>query len=830
METEQSVAKKRIDWTSLRVRLIASYILITFISFFVMGVVGVYRSQKNSAYLISELQKNVSQQASNDLESASQLQAVELNNFFAEIQKNLTQIGKTLENILSSQISLGQDQYWNAASSLQRLPNNSWDNPNEEAASIFIPAQIELTDDLVTELNAVRKLDLLVPPFLETNPDIVAFYFGGTRGETIYYPNIDLAAIVPNDFDITKRPWYLEAVPWKNPQKQVAWSAPYLDAALNGLVVTSSLPIYDQQGTFRGVVAADIQLSRISSIISQIKIGETGYAFLLDKHKHVIAMSASAYSDLGADTSSLPLGEVLEPQRLKADISNEFWQVVDSMASGKSGLQLVTINGIERFVVYKPITVVDYSLAIIVPVQELLANAIAANEQIARTARITGLTGILLAMGVLVLTLIATQQISNWLTKPLLALTKVAKEIEQGNLNAVVPVEGSGEIGALAQSFQSMTAQLREIIRDLEQRVAERTRALERRNELMRAALEVGSAAVSVRDPGILLPRIAHLISQRFGFYHVGIFLLDERQEYAVLRASNSRGGQVMLARGHKLRVGQEGIVGYVAATGEARIALDVGEDKVYFQNPDLPETRSEATLPLIANGEVIGALDVQSTEEAAFEEADLVILQVLADQIAIALENARLFTQTQNALEAIQRAYGETSRMGWHALYEQANRPLGYLITSRGKIVSLSDASLPAEHKQAMETGKPVLSEDKKMLYVPIRVSGYPVGVLRLKQSKDAIWTSQDINAINSLAAQMGTALESARLYKQIRDQAQRESIIATITSQIGSSVDIETILQTTAQEIGRLFENAEILLQLKSPETLSESSPEEN
>jgi len=829
METEQRSAKKDIDWTSLRVRLIASYMLINLISFFVMGVV-LYHSQKNSTSLANEVDKNVSQQAKNNLEFASQLQTVQLNNFFAEIEKNITQIGKTLENILSNETSLGQDQYWNATASLQRLSTGSWDNPNDEAAAIFIPAQIELTNNLVTELNAVRKLDFLAVSFLETNPDIVAFYFGGTRGETIYYPNIDLAAIVPNDFDVTKRPWYMAAIPAQNPQKQVVWSAPYLDAALNGLVVTASLPIYDQQGTFRGIVAADIQLSRISTIISQIQIGETGYAFLLDKHKHLIAMSESAYSDLGADRSSLPLGEILEPQKLNADISDEFWDVVNSMASGKSGLQLVSINGIERFVVYRPVTVIDYSLAIIVPAQELLANAITANEEIKRNTRTAGLTGIFVAVGALAFTLLATQQISNRLTKPLLALTKVAKEIEQGNLNAHVDIGERGEIGDLARSFQSMTAQLRDIITDLEKRVAERTRALEQRSEKMRAALEVGSAALSVRDPEILLPHIAHLISQRFGIYHVGIFLLDERQEYAVLRASNSRGGQAMLARGHKLRVGQEGIVGYVTATGEARITLNVGEDRVYFQNPDLPETRSEATIPLVASGQVIGALDVQSTKEDAFEEADLVILRVLADQIAIALENARLLTQTQHALEAVQRTYGETSHMAWQALYAQTNRPLGYLANSRGEVIALPDASLAAEHKQAMKTGQPVLSEDKKLLYVPIRVLGYPVGVLRLKQNKGAMWTHQDINAINSIAAQMGTALESARLYKQIREQAQRESIIATITSQIGSSIEIETILQTTAQEIGLLFENAEILLQLKAPETLSESSPEEN
>jgi GAF domain-containing protein len=138
------------------------------------------------------------------------------------------------------------------------------------------------------------------------------------------------------------------------------------------------------------------------------------------------------------------------------------------------------------------------------------------------------------------------------------------------------------------------------------------------------------------------------LISKQFGFYHAGIFLLDERDEYAVLQAASSEGGRRMLERGHKLRVGEVGIVGHVASTGEPRVALDVGEDTAHFAHPDLPNTRSEMALPLKVQDRVIGVLDVQSTHEAAFSEDDVAVLQTMADQLATAIANARLFEQVQ--------------------------------------------------------------------------------------------------------------------------------------------------------------------------------------
>ncbi len=158
------------------------------------------------------------------------------------------------------------------------------------------------------------------------------------------------------------------------------------------------------------------------------------------------------------------------------------------------------------------------------------------------------------------------------------------------------------------------------------------------------------------------------MLSTRFGFYHVGIFLKDETGRYALLYAANSEGGQRMLKRGHKLEVGQVGIVGYVTESGKARIALDVGKDAVYFDNPDLPQTHSEMALPLKIADRILGALDIQSTEPQAFKQDDIEVLQIVADQLAIAIENSRLLAESRSAVDAMRRTYGEVSLQAWNS------------------------------------------------------------------------------------------------------------------------------------------------------------------
>ena len=376
------------------------------------------------------------------------------------------------------------------------------------------------------------------------------------------------------------------------------------------------------------------------------------------------------------------------------------------------------------------------------------------------------------------------------------------------------------EIGELAITFNSMTARMRDLVGSLEQRVADRTQALERRAIQLQAAADVGSTTARLRDLTELLRQVARLISQRFGFYHVGIFLLDERGEYAVLRAANSEGGQRMLARGHKLKVGQVGIVGFVTGTGEPRIALNVGEDSAFFNNPDLPSTQSEMALPLIVGGKTLGAIDIQSSQEAAFTQEDITTLKVLADQIAIAIENARLFSENQIALETAQRAYGDISAEGWQRLIREKLGTIGFMSLVEGQAMPVSENASPGFMK-AIQTGQNVLENDDTVLHIPVKIRGQSIGAIRLeKPVGSSRWTPEAIAMADALSIQLSAALETARLYQDINLRAQRDATISEISGRIGGSLRMENILRTTTEELSKIFTDTNILVQLKPAE----------
>ncbi|MBN1136070.1 MAG: GAF domain-containing protein, partial [Anaerolineae bacterium] len=243
---------------------------------------------------------------------------------------------------------------------------------------------------------------------------------------------------------------------------------------------------------------------------------------------------------------------------------------------------------------------------------------------------------------------------------------------------AVILYLASSSLDQALRRARGLTAELEGERGRLEATVEERTRDLARHARYLEAATAIAHDAVSVLDVQALLSRVVTLVSERFGFYHTGIFFVDPTGEWAVLQTASSEGGQRMAAGGHRLKVGQTGIVGETAARGQPHIALDVGADAVFFDNPDLPNTRSEAALPLQARGEIIGVLDVQSTEPAAFSQEDVAVLQTLADQVAVAIDNARLFRQAEESLEAERRAYGELGRQAWTEMV-RARPGLGY-------------------------------------------------------------------------------------------------------------------------------------------------------
>ncbi|HEX2697511.1 MAG TPA: cache domain-containing protein, partial [Anaerolineales bacterium] len=446
---------------NFRARLIVGSMLIAALAVGAMGYYVYYRAQAENAYLTDQLDKSVQEHAQEQLTTTSTEQANALNNFFLSARKDISNLGATTEKFLAQENVLGSGTYWDATLQLYRLPNGSWDNSKSDAGSVFIPAAVELGDPLNPELNTLKQLDFVAPTLLKSNPDAIAVYFGGVPGETFYYPNIDLASLVPPDFDVTKRPWFVKAAPSQNPTHATVWSDPYLDAAQNGLVITGSVPVFDAAGTFRGVAAMDFQLNHITALVGNIKVGETGYAFLIDKDKRLIAMPETAYTDLGISPADFPLGQPLDQSKAPAQIPAGFWTILAKMSSGESGLETIQINGTDRFIVYHPIPEVGYDLAIIVPTQELLAGSIAAKQQIAQSTANTLVTSAGLVILILLISLIAALLIGNRLAHPLRSLTETAEEITEGNLYAEAEVRGRDELSLLASAFNAMTSRLR---------------------------------------------------------------------------------------------------------------------------------------------------------------------------------------------------------------------------------------------------------------------------------------------------------------------------------------------------------------------------------
>lgn len=424
---------------------------------------------------------------------------------------------------------------------------------------------------------------------------------------------------------------------------------------------------------------------------------------------------------------------------------------------------------------------------------------------------------------------LAASWVSGALSAPVIQLTKTAERITAGDLEAEASVESRDEIGTLGNAFNTMTAQLRSLINELEDRVRERTRELAQQNEALRyrtrqlqTVADVARSIVSAQALESLLNQVTTLISERFGFYHVGVFLLDEKGEYAVLRAANSEGGKRMLARQHKLPVGKVGIVGYVTATGQPRIATDVGEDAVHFKNPDLPETRSEMALPLIANNRVIGALDVQSTQPNAFTPEDIELFSTLADQIAIAIVNNQLLEETMRALDEARRVNRRYLQQEWEKEV-RSRRHRAYIYTAQGLFTQppLSQPEIEAAIRRGEVTVAPAEEGQAAVLAVPIQLRDEILGVIRVQDvgAPERDWTEEEIEALKAIAAQVALALENARLLETTLRRAERERKALEITGRIRAATDPQTMLDIAMEELQRALGASHVQIVFNRP-----------
>ncbi len=401
-----------------------------------------------------------------------------------------------------------------------------------------------------------------------------------------------------------------------------------------------------------------------------------------------------------------------------------------------------------------------------------------------------------------------------------------------------------------ARSLEDALAEARAINRELDRRVAERSLDLQRRSIQLQTASEVARDATGILDVDQLLNETVHLISERFGFYHAGIFLVDEQRGYAVLRAASSEGGQRMLEKGHKLAIGKVGIVGYVAGTGEPRIVLDVDKDVAYFANPDLPATRSEMALPLISRGRVIGVLDVQSTQEAAFTEEDVATLRTMADQLANAIESAHLYTaelQRRQEAETLYRAtQALATTLDLHRVFEAILSELqqvvpydsasvqllrdgrleiigGHGFPNLSQLLGLSFDLSQGDNPngEVMRLRRPFIVDDAPEVYpefrrephaaagirawlgVPLLLGDRLIGMLALDKREPGFYTPEHARLASAFAVQAAIAIENARLYEEARRHIEELTVLHSIDMAIVSILNLDEVLQAIYKQV---------------------------
>ena len=470
------------------------------------------------------------------------------------------------------------------------------------------------------------------------------------------------------------------------------------------------------------------------------------------------------------DRFTLPARLVLVP--------NDF----DTQLQGRAGALLIgkfqVLNLALIAIAIMLIAPIGYHQTIRILYAEVSSREIYSNLQI---------QSILFSMLALLLGAILSYYISRAVSNPIRELIETFDKIEQGDLSQRAPITATDELGIVTMHFNRMVSRLDALQNTLEQQVVERTKQLSATNE-------VGRVASSSLDPDELLAKVILLVPERFGYYYAAIYLLDPSEKWAELKEATGEAGKLLRQNRHRLEVAGRSMVGTAIREKTARIAQIASEEKQRYENPILPYTRSEIALPLIVGDRVLGALNVQSTKESDFGPQVIETMQNMAGQVAIALENARLFQEAQHNIREMRTIQQQYLLEGWSGFTAQKEDELEYQVGDEP-------------------------DEKSKKIEVSISLRDQVLGQMRFESTED--WTPEQESLANAVATQAAIALENARLISESRQIAVYERMLAEINSKIWSSATIDGVLQTAVKELGRRLSASQATIELNMDES---------
>ncbi len=623
---------------------------------------------------------------------------------------------------------------------------------------------------------------------------------------------------------------------------QAAWNdglgAVYISEPKVGRnTLTVAVPVIGEEtGKAIGIIHSTLDVSELFEMVNRVKIGQTGHAVLLNglgkmlydpnaKGRNYVEYASHLQQHFVGTkyrAATCKESQCHEPAHLQQHLMGEdFFSIVSVDQYNNPSIFGHTSFRKEDFgsgvsASKKQILEAIANLGWVTVIQQETDEAFASVNQIVQGGVMVGAIAVVLAS---TLAMVGARTV----TRPLITLGAAAEQIGIGNLDTPLPPARHDEIGRLTVSFENMTVQLRDLISNLERRVAARTRRL----EIIANLSEHLSAILNLEE---LLIEVVNQVKEAFGYYYVHIYLLDDQREKLIVAQGTGEAGQVMKDSGHNIPLNAPtSLVARAARSGEIVSISNVREEKNWLPNPLLPDTYSEMAVPIFLEGEVVGVLDVQENKVGGLDEGDANLLRSLANQVAVAIRNAHLFARVETALaeaHAAQERYVEQAwkranaviRGGQHhytcpgvpALddFVLIKAKQQALVQNQPAVVTLNGNGMGSKSNQEGSDNRKSKTENPKSIVSPIAFRNKNIGVLQLHPiSNDQIWTEDDLAIVEAVVDQLAQTAESLRLFEDTRERAGREQVVREITEKMQAAVSLEDLIKTTAEELGHYF-----------------------
>jgi GAF domain-containing protein/HAMP domain-containing protein len=607
-----------------------------------------------------------------------------------------------------------------------------------------IPGVISILVNAKFDANIIRRLIFGVPVLLLISNLIVIYV--GWRSTPKARKRLDAWAqqiLKPNPEE--------ELVAWRE-ITGLTWRMGIVNGIVNFVFVI--LPVFLIASTQSDVIGSPFQPASLHSPAPiYVLLGGS-----------VALLSATILAILMLERLALPARLVLLPNNLETQLT------------GRSGPLMIT-----KFSVLM-LGLIAIAILLVAPIGYQQTIRILSSE-IGSTEIFRGFQfqSILFSILALILGAVFSYYVSRSVSDPIKELIATLNSIERGDLTQRARVSATDELGIVTIQFNRMVSRFEALQTTLEQQVLERTKQLTATNQ-------VGKAASSTLDPDELLARVINLFPEQFDYYYAAIYLVDPSEKWAELKQATGEAGKVLKQNHYRLEIGGRSMVGSAIRERSPRIAQIASQEKQRFENPLLPYTRSEIALPLIVSDRVLGALNVQSMKESDFTPQVIETMQNMANHVAIALENARLFQEAQQVIQEMRTVQQQYLMEGWRG-YTQENEKLEY---------SVGDE----------------VYEDSKSIEIPISLRDQTLGQILLEGKQD--WTADQQSLVDAVAKQAAVALENARLVSESRRTAVHERMLAEINSKIWSAATIDSILQTVVKELGRRLDASHATIEL--------------